>query len=136
MTFKIFISSAIVSAVISVIGGIINTVLTQRNARNIAQDAATQEIKKLERTWEREDLVSSDEEFAAMAAAVAGYVGHSLDSYRRDALKLVASVRSKECGNIGSILDNLYQCLRRNDVQGVDQTLTMAIDEKRSLKNK
>ena len=135
MTFKIFISSAIVSAVISVIGGIITTVITQRSARNIAQDAANQEIKKLERTWEREDLVSSDDEFATMAAAVAGYIGNCIEPNRNDSLRLVASVRSKESGNIGMILDDLYQYIKARDAKAADQTLTMAIDEKRRLKS-
>lgn len=32
------------------------------------------EIEKMQRTWEREDVVSSDDEFAQMAESVAVYI--------------------------------------------------------------
>lgn len=74
MTIEIIISSAVVGAVISLIGSIITAKIAQKTAIKAAQEATNQEIKKMERTWEREDIVSSDEEFAAMAEAVGKYV--------------------------------------------------------------
>lgn len=74
MTIKIVISAAIVSTIITVIGSLITAKMARTTAKETAREAADQEIKKLERTWAREDVVSSDEEFAEMAKAIATYI--------------------------------------------------------------
>ena len=135
MTIKIFISSAIVSAVIAAIGGIITTIITQRNTRKIAQEAANQEIQKMERTWEREDVVSSDEEFAAMSCAAAKYIHCNTVKLASDAIGMVASVRAKEYGELGRILDELHKALDNRDLERADRELTKAINKKRELKH-
>lgn len=134
MYYKIVISSAVVSAVIAAIGGIITTVITQRNTREIAQETATQEIKKMERTWEREDMVSSEEEFSEMANAVARYIHRNTLAHANEAVGLVASIRAKEYGELGQILDALYAALDACDTARADKELTKAIDKKRELR--
>lgn len=134
MTIKIIISSAIVSAVIAAIGGIITTMITQRSTRKIAQETANQELKKMERTWEREDVVSSDEEFAAMASAAAKYIHRGTIQRANEAIGLVASVRAKEYGELGRILDSLHYSLDKRDLESAERELTKAINKKRELK--
>ena len=135
MTVKIIISSAIVSAIVAAIGGIITTIITQRNARTIAQDAAAQEMQKMERTWEREDVVSSDEEFAEMSCAVAKYIHCNTVKLASDAIGMVASIRAKEFGELGRILDELHKALDNRDLDRADRELTNAINKKRELKH-
>lgn len=134
MTIKVFVSAAVVSAIITLIGNIIAAKIAQRTALKTAQETTNQEIKKLERTWEREDIVSSDDEFAEMAAAVAKFVHHNSYEHRDKAVAKVAAVRSKESGCLGEDLDLLYDAIRMNKQLEADQYLTMAINEKRDIK--
>ena len=134
MTIEIIISSAVVGAVISLIGSIITAKISQKTAIKAAREAANQEIKKMERTWEREDIVSSDEEFAAMAGAVARYIHRETIDNGADAAERVSAIRSKEHGELGRILDTLHTCLDERDLARADRELSKAIDEKRRLK--
>ena len=134
MTFTFFISTAAVSAITAAITGIVVALITRKTTLEAAREAASQEIKKLERTWEREDIVSSDEEFAEMSSAVAIYVYQATIPHSRDAIGKVASVRSKEHDNLGRILDALHQSITNGDTSRAERELTKAIDEKRRLK--
>ena len=62
-------------------------------------------------TWNREDTVSSDEEFAKMVSAVSRFVYYNCGTNQEDALVKVAAVRSKENLLLGMILDQLYDCI-------------------------
>ncbi len=134
MNIKILISSAIVSAIITVIGSIITTVITQRNAKAIAKDAAAQELQKMERAWEREDIVSSEDEFAEMADSVARFVRCGTPKYQSEAMGKVAFVRSKEQAALGMLLDDLYECIRNNNQEKTNEALSEAIWKKRNIK--
>lgn len=134
MTIEIIISSAVVGAVISLIGSIITAKIAQKTAIKAAQETTNQEIKKLERTWEREDIVSSDEEFAAMAGAVGRFIHRTSYENGEDATEKVAAIRSKEYGTLGSILDCLHKSLDARDYERAERELSKAIDEKRRLK--
>ena len=135
MTIEIFISSAIVSAFIATIGSIITAKITQKTAVKTAEDTANKEIEKLERTWQREDVVSSDEEFGEMASAVASFVHMSNGAFSLDAAKAVASIRSKETGELASTLDLLYKSIQDDDYPKADMLLSEAIAEKRKVKS-
>lgn len=135
MTIKVFVSAAVVSAIITLIGNIIAAKIAQRTALKTAQETTNQEIKKLEKTWEREDIVTSDDEFAEMSAAVAKFVYHNSPSTTRDALANVAAVRSKESGSLGEDLDFLYDAIRLNKQTDANKFLTMAINERRKIKS-
>lgn len=134
MTIKIFVSAAVVSAVITLIGNIIAAKIAQRTAIKTAQETTNQEIKKLEKTWEREDLVSSDEEFSAMATAVARYIHRNSIENGIDAAGKVAGVRSKEHGEMGRILDALHTSIDDRNLERAALKLSQAIDEKRKIK--
>lgn len=134
MTFKIFISSAVISAIVAALGNIIAAKIAQKTAKETAQETANKEIEKLERTWEREDLVSSDEEFAEMATKVSAFVYFADGTGGLDALKTIAAIRSKEKGEIACMLDRLYTAVHRDNYQDADDLLTSAINEKRRIK--
>lgn len=133
MTFKIVVSAAVVSAIITAIGGIITAKMARTTAVQAAQEAADQEIKKLERTWAREDVVSSDEEFAEMASAAATYLHFPTGATRKNAIGKVAAIRAKECGALGKELDMLYAAVVKQDEVKAEKALTAAIDLKREL---
>ena len=135
MTFKIIISSAIVSAIITTIGSIITAKISQKTAVKTAEETANREIEKMERTWQREDIVSSDEEFAEMASAVASFVHMRNGAFSLDATKAVASIRSKETGELASTLDLLYNSIQADDYQKTELLLSEAITEKRKIKS-
>ena len=134
MTFKIIISSAIVSAFIAMIGSIITAKIAQKTAVKTAEETANREIEKMERTWQREDLVSSDEEFAEMASSVAAFVFYNDGTGRLQAMQHIAAIRSKEVGHIATILDNLYNDVRAKKIASANLLLNDAIEEKRKIR--
>lgn len=135
MEFTFFVSSAVVSAIIAAIAGVITANISRKTARDTAQETTSREIEKLERTWDREDIVSSDEEFAEMASIVTRFVAVADGMWCVEAAEKVAAVRSKEIGEIGHILDALYKNILNDDFSGTEQCLTNAIQEKRRIKS-
>lgn len=134
MTFEIVISSAIVSSLIAVIGNMIAAKMARTTAKQTAQETASQEIQKMERTWEREDLVASDDEFAEMAAAVVVFATSDYVDHQVEALAKIAAVRSKEYGPIAPILDQLYTAVKGDKQEDADTILSHAITERRRIK--
>lgn len=134
MDWKTIISSAALSAVITVIGSIIAAHISRKAAVETAKETANHELEKLERTWDHDDIVSSDDEFAEMAAIVSKFVYFESGAWTDDALSKVAEIRSRENGKLGAMLDTLYICIGEQQYQTADQTLTAAINEKRRLK--
>lgn len=134
MTIKVFVSAAVVSAFITLIGNIIAAKIAQKTALKTALETTNQEIKKLEKTWEREDIVSSEEEFSAMTTAVARYIHRNTIDNGVDAAGKVAGVRSKEHGEMGRILDALHQSIDDRDLEKSAMKLSEAIDAKRKIK--
>ena len=132
MAIKIIISSAIVSAVISVIGNIISAKISQNTAVKTARETASSEVDKMTRTWNHDDVVSSADEFAEMAATVAQYISSGRGSLQTEALGKVASIRSKEILPIGCVLDRLYTAILTADLLSADHLLTEAIKMKRA----
>lgn len=102
----------------------------------ISRSTANKEIEKLQLSWEREDIISSDDEFADMTGAVAKYVSHNTSSNQRDAIERVASVRSKEAGTLGRLLDELYIDVKSSNIHNADIHLSQVIDQKREAKSK
>lgn len=85
-------------------------------------------------SWEREDIVSSDDEFAEMASTVAQFVYYANGTFGPKSYEKVAAVRSKEAGKIGTILDSLSQAIKEDDYNDADVLLDEAIDEKRRIR--
>lgn len=134
MTIKIIVSSAVVSAVVSLISTFINAHLSRKSAIEAAKEVTQRELEKLERTWDREDIVSSDEEFAEMAAAVSKFATYATGAWNAEAISCVSSVRAKEHGNLGQIMDKLYDSVKNDLYREADKHLTEAINEKRKIK--
>ena len=135
MTIEIFISSAVVSALITFVGTIISSSIARKSAKETAQETANKEIEKMKLTWQREDIVSSDEEFADMCAVVAKYSSFATGMWGDEAIEKVGSVRSKECGKLGKIMDDLYDSVKQDRFQEADIHLSAAINEKRRIKS-
>ncbi len=99
----------------------------------IARLTAALELKKLERSWEHDTLVSSVEEYAAMAAAVSICTMDTAIAYRREALTKIAALRIKESGEMAAILDDLYASVHTENYRQIDIALKSAIDQRRIL---
>lgn len=133
MTFEIFVSSAVVSTVFGFIGNIIAAKIAQKTAIKEAQEAAIQEIKKMERVWEREDIISSDAEFSEMIRmsilfALRTNIGQP------DVLANIGAVRAKECGELAGALDDLYRAVKGYAYEDADRCVDRAIELKRKLR--
>lgn len=100
----------------------------------ISRSTANKEIEKMKLTWEREDVVSSDDEFAEMAGTVAKFVSNSSGQAKRSAMEQVAAIRSKETGELGRLLDELYLDLQSGYPSNADIKLSQVIDKKREAK--
>lgn len=88
----------------------------------------------MDRVWQREDLVSSDEEFAEMASVVSKFVSFGTGAWSVESIEKVAAIRSKESGEIGTIMDELYKSILSDSYTQADNLLTKAINEKRRIK--
>ena len=102
----------------------------------VSRSSASKEIEKMKMEWDREDVVSSDDEFAEMCSSVAAYI-HHIDTMKRiEAASRVASVRSKEQGQLAELLDILYSLLiKTKQADVLDEALTNVIEEKRNRKS-
>jgi len=106
-------TTEVICAIIAAGGAIVSAVI----ARSVSHSTAKKELERLKLTWDREDVVSSDDDFAEMAFAVARYTQsrrETYDSSARDVISMVASVRA-----------------RRQDLAAIEDALTRVIDEKR-----
>lgn len=136
MDLETIFSSVAVSAIISLIGSVIVAFISRKAAIRTAKETANHEMEKLERTWNHDDVVSSDDEFAEMASIVSRFVGMETGAWGIDALSKVAELRSRESGVMGSILDNLYCSIKDDDYPRANELLSKAIEEKRRIKQK
>ena len=125
------IKTEIICAVIAATGAVLSALI----AWFVSRSAAAKEIEKLRLTWEREDVVSSDDEYASMAAVVASYIQCDNGHCQREAMAAVASVRIKESGDIGVALDQLYECISNDQIHKTDSALTHVIEKKREAKS-
>lgn len=100
----------------------------------ISHSAAKREIQNLQMTWKREDIISSDADFADMSASVAKYAKSGNSGHQRDALAKIAAIRSVETGSIAIKLDTLYFEVKNGNLSKTDICLTEAIEEKRKYK--
>ena len=135
MILKVVISSAVISAVITFIGTVISASIARKSAKETAQETANKEIEKMKLTWQREDIVSSDEEFAEMASIVAKFCAFETGAWSDEAIEKVGAIRSKECGALGQIMDDLYDSVKHCKYAEADMHLSLAINEKRRIKS-
>lgn len=110
------------------------TVLSALISYFVSRSTANKELEKLRLTWAREDLVSSDEEFAEMASAIAKFIQRRNGGDQRNAIAHIAAIRSKEAGEIAILLDRLYQAVRDWRPDEVDALLTQIVEKKRETK--
>ena len=127
MKFEFFISSTAITVIASLVSAIISSLIAKRTA----ESTANKEIEKMRLSWEHEDIVSSDEEFAEMVKAVAKVCDYYCLDNQQDAIGKVASIRSKERGQLGDALDNLYNAVKAENFDAANMYLTFAIDHKR-----
>lgn len=97
----------------------------------VARSTAAKEIEKMKMQWARDDIVSSEEEFTEMVSTVSAYL-HSFAPNTK-AVSAVASLRSKENGDLAVLLDKLYADLAAGNTPHAktDADLSKVIEEKR-----
>ena len=120
----------IVCVVISTIGVVVSSLVSWF----VARLSANKELEKLRLSWAREDVISSDDEFAEMASAAASYISRWHSSQRQAALERIASIRSKEQGTLAVKLDHLYTAVLNEDCTRCNALLSEVIEEKRKAK--
>ena len=125
-------SSEMICALISVIGIVISSLFSYA----ISRYTANKEFDKMKLTWEREDIVSSEEEFSDMSKAVGAYVQSGASQCQRVAMELVAAARSKESSIFGALLDELYMHIQSGNIGNTDVWLSKVINHKREHKRK
>lgn len=129
---SINIPAEVTCSLISLLGVVISTLVS----KSVSKNTTAKEIEKMKLSWDREDLVSSEEDFSKMASSVGKYVSTLHTALKRDALGEIASVRAKENGDLALALDRLYIAVSEGNVHDVNKCLTNVINEKRKLKTK
>lgn len=130
MKMDINISSELICSFISVAGVVASALIS----RNVSKNTAAKEIEQMKLTWEHEDMVSSEDDFGEMTAAVARYLSGFHNSSQREALAKIASVRARENGALAVALDELYHVVFQRSFSEINNHLTKVIDAKRDLK--
>ena len=130
MSGQYTLSPEIIDALVNV-GGLILPALI---SFGISKYTINKEIEKLKLTWNREDVISSDEEFAEMASAVSQFVYYNCETNRENAIIKIAAARSKETGELGVFLDDLYKNVQSDNRSEADALLTATIQEKRRIR--
>lgn len=125
-------STEVICALISVGGALLSALISY----GVSRSTANKEVERMRLTWEREDVVSSDDEFAAMSSSVAKFVQSGRTSCQQAAMAEIAAIRSKESGNLAYLLDDLYFAVQSGNIGNSDVCLTKVIDEKRDTKRK
>ena len=100
----------------------------------VARSTSSYELKKLKMEWAREDMVSSEDEFARMVSATAAHVSSDSYTVKHAALREIAFVRAKESGDLGAALDRMYASIKGKDSEETDRLLTAVIEQKRQAK--
>lgn len=131
MPFDVTISPELACSVISAVGVALSAFVSKRTAETIAN----KETEKMKLKWEREDVVSSDEEFAAMVDAAAKTIAYPNSENYFIAIGRIAAIRSKEIGTLGHFMDELYKAIRNRDYEKADEWLTKIIKQKRLMKS-
>ena len=123
----------IICTIVSVCG----TVLSALIAWFVSRSIASKEIERLKLSWEREDVVTSDDDFADLAAQVALFSSSYLDGYEPDTRQVrskIAAVMSRESGSLAESLDSLYSAVQTKNPKLIDSELAHVIEEKRKRK--
>lgn len=121
----------IICALITAAGVLISAIISY----GISRFTANKEVEKMQLVWDREDIVSSDDEFAEMASTVAKFVQYPISVHQREAMGRVAAIRSKEQGTLGILLDQLYQNINEGNTRQTDSQLSKVIQQKREAKS-
>ena len=102
----------------------------------VSRSSAKKEIEKMKLEWEREDVVSSDDDFGQLSAAVSRYVMDTeTPIIRKDAVAFAASMRARENGTLAELLDALYTALvEAKPAPVVENALVEVIKEQRIRK--
>ena len=122
----------VLCALITVGGILISAIVSYA----ISRFTANKEVEKMQLVWNREDIISSDDEFAEMAGKVAKFISRATSAHHQDAMQSVAAVRSKELGIMGELLDTLYQHVNDGNLSLIDSQLSKVIKHKRETKGK
>lgn len=120
----------VICTLITLCGTIISAVISWF----VSRYSTNKEIEKLKLTWEREDVVSSDDEFAAMISDIAELIFYDCPEQKRETLSKVAAARSKESGTLATSLDDIYYAIREDDKREMERVLFYLIEEKRKAK--
>lgn len=131
-------TTEVVYALISLAGAVVSSVL----AYFISKSSAQREIEKMRIGWEREDSLSSDEEFTEMVIAVTRYISSKEKADEIVALEKINSLRSKELGELFFQLNLMQRIINIRDLDGqpdfqfLDECLSDAIKQRRKSKRR
>lgn len=101
----------------------------------VSKITASKEIKKLELEFEHNDNAKLAAELSDALAAAAKYANKPVRMFHTDAVTKVAAVRVRYGGEIGRLLDALYNDLTSENPSNIDCTLALLVDEKRKCES-
>lgn len=78
----------------------------------IARQSSKFELKKMITAWEHDNKLNTEKELAQMVEAVNIFLSYPCGQTQNDAIAKVSSYRTKERGNLASLLDGLIVEIR------------------------
>lgn len=121
-----------ICTIITVVGTVISALVSY----GISRHTAGKELERMRLEWEREDVMTSEDDFAEMASAVAAFVYRPTGYNQQSAMETVAAIRAREIGELGNLLDSLYMCIQSGDTSNSDVWLSKVICQKREANRK
>lgn len=118
-------STDVICGIIMVIGTIVSAAISAATSKKVA----TNEIRKLKLTWNREDAITSAEDIAELTRLVYDFVTCQNDFFAIPAISKAAEMRAKATGDFSNALDKLYAALSQCDRQMSKQELSEVIKQ-------
>ena len=117
------VSPEVACTLITIAGSVITVLISNRNAKIQARSTASDEVEKMTRTWQREDKLSSEEEFKAVCETIAAYLHDGTSDSQGEALVNIAGMRATTNGQLAEVLDGIYETIRDGNRQLAEKNL-------------
>lgn len=131
MNFEFLTTPAAITAICSLISAVVSALISKLTAESVSN----KEIRKMKLSWVREDMVSTDDDFAEMIKAITTFLYYRDDRSQLDALQSISVVRAKENGALAPLVDDVYHCVQVNQYDAAEKLTSELISIKRIIKN-
>lgn len=101
----------------------------------ISKSTAIKELRQMQLTWTREDVISLNEHYTKMIYAVQRFLNNPTPEHKGNALEEIAVLREKESGDLAYLLDDLSGFIQLNKVEKTTDRFNHIISKRRQIRS-